>query len=594
MTATLRAALSVVLLAGFYLVALAQLALVAVLLLVASMWVAGQGAVKLALPLITLGVGVAALALGRGLAYRRSRPHGIPVAPERAPELWRVVREIADHAGTRAPDHIRLLPDATVRVAEDVRLLGLRGGVRTLYVGLPLLQIMTVDRARAMLAHELGHFSPPGGVAYRGRLAVTAALPRMPILLRWYAYLYLAADAGATRAQEAAADRLAVTVAGRGAAIAALRDRPVLEAAWSFFFRRYVRPGWEHGYVPDDLYGGFADFVHARADELDDLRSQAADTDRWDTHAPVTERVAALGGLPAGSDPPPGAEEPPAPATVLITDPAGAARALQDATVAEGRRPLAWPEFTAAAGTATLRRDADQVLRETGRTLGRDDAGLSEALDVAATGRFTRGQVESLLLLAAIHAGVAGWRHSWSAPPRLIGRDGSPLKLGEIASLALSESTVDQARKHLVDLGIDAGSAPPLTPRSGAAGAGAVAGLMNVIVNGERSDVVLLNTGLIVVPGVPRLRQREVRPRMHAMLTSIPPERLAAEPGHRFVAYTEFADARLARRVPKTYEITLYDGAALKIRAGGDTEELGPGWSALADATLASRPTTPR
>ncbi|WP_051797453.1 M48 family metallopeptidase [Catenuloplanes japonicus] len=583
MTATLRAAVSVALLAGFYLVALGQLALAAILLLWVTAIVAGPDAVKLALPLITLGVGVAALPIGRGLARRRSRPQSIPVAPERAPDLWRVVREIAEQAGTRAPDRIRLLPDATVRITEDVRLLGLVPGTRTLYVGLPLLQILTVDRARAVLAHELGHFSRPGGVAYRGRLAVTAALPRMPINLRWYAHFYLAVDAAGTRLQEAAADRLAVTVAGPGAAIAALQDRPVLEAAWSFFFRRYVRPGWEHGYVPDDLFGGFADFVHARADELDDLRNRKPDADRWDTHAPVADRVAALGGLPSTTD-----DEAPVPATALLTDPAGAARALQDATVADGRRPLAWPEFIAAAGTATLRREADEVLRETGRTLGRDDVGLSEALDVAATGRFARGPVESLLLLAAVQTGAAGWRHSWSSPPRLIGRDGVVLRFGEIADLARSDRTVDEARKRLTDLGIDTGSAL-LAPRSGAAGAGAVAGLMNVIVNGERSDVVLLNTGLIVVPGVTRLRQRDVRPRMHAMLTSVPPEELAAAPGHRFVAYAEFADARLARRVPKTYEITLHDGAALKIRAGGDTEELGPGWSTLADATLASR-----
>ncbi|MFI5839377.1 HtpX-like protease [Catenuloplanes sp. NPDC051500] len=590
MTATLRAAVSVALLAGFYLVALGQLALVAVLLFWVSVLLAGTDAVKVALPLITLGVGVAALPLGRGLAPRRTRSPGIPVAPERAPDLWQVVREIADRAGTRAPDRIRLLPDATVRITEDVRLLGLAGGRRTLYVGLPLLQIMTVDRARAVLAHEFGHFSRPGGVAYRGRLAVMSALPRMPINLRWYAHLYLAADASGTREQEAAADRLAVAVAGPGAAIAALQDQPVLEAAWSFFFRRYVRPGWENGFVPDDLFGGFADFVHARVDELDDLRNQKPEVDRWDTHAPVAERVAALAGAESSDESGPFAEDKaPEPATALITDPAGAARALQDATVAEGRRPLAWPEFIAAAGTATLRRESDEVLRETARTLARDDIGLAEALTVAATGRFPRRPIESLLLLAAIHAGAAGWRHSWSAPPRLIGRDGHTLRLGEIADLARSPGTLDEARKRLADLGIDAGSTAPLAPRTGAAGSGAIAGLMNVIVDGARSDVVLLNTGLIVVPGVPRLRQREVRPRMHAMLTSIPPEELAAAPTHRFIPYADFADARLARRVPKTYEFTLHSGDSLKIRAGGDTEELGPGWSALADATLASR-----
>lgn len=36
--------------------------------------------------------------------------------------------------------------------------------------------------------------------------------------------------------------------------------------------RNYVQLGWEYGYAPADLFGGFAELVAGRAAELDKLR----------------------------------------------------------------------------------------------------------------------------------------------------------------------------------------------------------------------------------------------------------------------------------------------------------------------------------
>jgi len=73
--------------------------------------------------------------------------------------LWAEVRAIAAEVRTRVPDEVRLVADVNAAVSEDTRLLGLRGGRRYLYVGLPLLQAMNLAQFRSVLAHELGHYS---------------------------------------------------------------------------------------------------------------------------------------------------------------------------------------------------------------------------------------------------------------------------------------------------------------------------------------------------------------------------------------------------------------------------------------------------
>ena len=155
MTTTLRAALSAVLLAGFYVVALAIIVGMGAL----SWWAFQSDAEAAA---AKLGFFTAAIAVGVVVALwkvARARPEpevGPTLTPADAPALWEAVRELAAEAGTRAPDDIRLLPDVNAAVSEDTRLLGLVGGTRHLYLGVPLLQTLDVGQLRSVLAHELG------------------------------------------------------------------------------------------------------------------------------------------------------------------------------------------------------------------------------------------------------------------------------------------------------------------------------------------------------------------------------------------------------------------------------------------------------
>jgi Zn-dependent protease with chaperone function len=79
---------------------------------------------------------------------------------EMAPTLWARVREIASRLGTKAPDNIIVGIDAKFYVTEhDIRLKDRQIFGRSLFISLPLLKVLDVEQADAILGHEMAHFS---------------------------------------------------------------------------------------------------------------------------------------------------------------------------------------------------------------------------------------------------------------------------------------------------------------------------------------------------------------------------------------------------------------------------------------------------
>ncbi|MBQ1025628.1 M48 family metallopeptidase [Micromonospora sp. C95] len=588
MAATYRALASVVMLIGFYVVALLQLAAVAAL----GVWLYGHtnGLVtgKLLLPLI-VALGAVAVGLWRAIRTKNEPAPGLVLDEREAPQLWATVRELADAVGTRAPDEIRLVPEVNAAVGEQSRLLGLIGGRRTLYVGLPLLQAMRVDQLRSVLAHELGHYSGKhtrlGGVAYRGRLAIEGTIerikPRNPIglIFKGYAKLYLMVDNAASRRQELEADRASVQLAGHEAATSALRSLPALDAAWNFFTDRYVDSGWQAGLAPDDLFGGFGQLLTARREQIDALQQDVPDREpsRWDTHPPIGIRIEAMAQLPAGA-----ACIDDRPAHVLVTDVPAAGRRLQSLVVDLGNRQvLPWPEFTHAAIAAGMQRQADGIYRAAGRFTGSPEPGLTTVLDLVRAGRLgefaeqffsgaTRreaaarfaGPMEMLLDNAAVRAQRARWQLSWGGPAQFVGTDGEPLDLAEIAKLAVSAETLDEALVRLAELGIDPSAATVVQGRATADNAGVIGAIGNMKVDGVPHDLLILDRGLILVGGPGKAGDGEKR--LKNLLESTPVATLATR--HQFLPYEELVSVNVTREIPLKAELTLHGGRTVALQ----------------------------
>ncbi|MDX2525814.1 M48 family metalloprotease [Streptomyces europaeiscabiei] len=396
MGATLRALRALVLLAGFYLLGVILLAALAGADYLLHLHAPSSLSAKLYVVSVLL-----AIPLVRGLFMLRTPKGedlpGLRVTQADEPELWRTVRELAEAVGTRAPSRIILTADLNAAVSEDARLLGLLAGPRHLYLGVPLLQGLTEAQLRAILAHELGHYSNAdtrlAAITVRGRAQVLRTIGHfeeradksagrerarlekknakavakgkkakeidttgagityraMAWIYSGYAKLYIRATLASSRRQEYAADAAAARIAGRDATSSALREIQALDAAFGFYMNSYATLGAEARLLPPrgEFFGGYGRMLSARQLELVGLRTElpTEPTSPYDSHPPIADRVERIEALPADGR----TDEARGAALGLLTDPDRTLAALEDAVLAEDvlrfRRTGDWQEL---------------------------------------------------------------------------------------------------------------------------------------------------------------------------------------------------------------------------------------------------------
>lgn len=452
MRVSLRAAIAVALLVGFYVL---TIGLIGGLLTLETYALINRPFVGLKLGILVVPV---VFALVKGLIslerHAQDEVPGTLVTPAEQPALWDLVRRLADDLGTRPPDEIRILAAVNAGVAEDTRFLGLRVLKRRMFIGAPLLTSLTEKQLIAVLAHELGHYANKdtrlAGVVVSGRDAMLRAGSHMDVehwfqrmiakLFRGYAKLYLRVSQAIGRRQEFAADRFSAALAGSSAASSALRELPVIDAAWDLFTDRHLTVAWELGYLPTTFFDGFARLRTAPElhEELEEIRQHPADPDRgpYDSHPPLQDRIAAIDAL--ALEPESGWGD--RPALELLTDPAplldsavmsslsaeaatknrvdwatlshigararvvhGTERLLQAAATAMNQPPSLTTVLDAL--------DADQLALLGSNTPGSKNAGTRAHREMA------RGEVlpelSALVALAFSDAGLAHWELDW-------------------------------------------------------------------------------------------------------------------------------------------------------------------------------------
>ena len=479
MITTIRAGISVAMLAGFYVFAFGIVAALAAL--AAWLWRTYPGGLAVQLSWLVLAVaGGMLLAVWKVARARPEDPAGVEVTPAQAAELWSQVRAIAAEVGTRAPDEIRLVGEVNAAVTERATLMGLRGGRRTLYLGLPLVQGLTVGQLRAVLAHELGHYSHShtrlGELSYRGLRTMVATIIQVGEasltgwLLRGYFRLYLLVHHAVQRRQELEADRAMVRVAGRPAAVSALRELRPLDKAWNYYLDNYVGWGLDSGAAPADIVRRFSDLLAGRGKELAQTRSAAPEAkgSRWDTHPPVAQRIAVI-----EAEPDPGVPADERPATNLLPHLPEAAAAVEKVTFDFGQLPrVSFEDYTAQAMQARSKRDAELLYRAAAGVAGVPNGSLGTVLDLIEAGRAAQlrdaltprspdpdarlvAELRNALSTALAEVGSAHFVHSWSGPPTIVGRNGSELDVQPlIHMLASRPPDVATVRVSLTAMGV--------------------------------------------------------------------------------------------------------------------------------------------
>ncbi|MFD7013506.1 M48 family metallopeptidase [Streptomyces sp. NPDC059928] len=440
-----------------------------------------------------------AVPIARGMLMLRSRGDdgypGLLVDERQEPRLWQTVGDLADEVGIRAPDEIVLTADAEATVIDRAPLLGLFGGVRRLHLGLPLMAGLTEAQFRAAVAHELGYFSRADTrlivVVLRSRAqvlrtvahfeeradkkvteersrqerkAVRTLAKRRPgkgvdaggagftyrttaKIYTMYGRLCVRASLSVSWRQTFAADLVAARIVGRDTTASALREVPVLAAAYAFYMEEYATLGVDVGALPPrgEVFGGVKHVLEARAGELDGMRASPGleAQSPYDLRPSIAERLARIEALPDDGR----ADRSARPALRLMMDPAGAFAALEQVVLtpeALGLKRLAWEDLVhesmshqGALSQSTRDIRAALTAEGTDGTL----VGLLDAIDAdpsvlwriadrfpkseraaVASGRaareFARPAVRSALgQLATIElttCGIARWQLSWS------------------------------------------------------------------------------------------------------------------------------------------------------------------------------------
>ncbi|MEV4052628.1 M48 family metalloprotease [Amycolatopsis sp. NPDC049688] len=412
----------------------------------------------LAIKLAIVAVPVSYALLKALFAIERTRGDdlpGVPVTRADEPALWALVEELAAAVGTRPPDTITLISEVNAGVRERTGWLGLRVLRREMFIGAQLLAGLRHDQLCALLGHELGHYSNRdtrlAALTYRGRRSIERALAGLGgdgwfeglvrKLFVLYAKLYFAVSAAVCRRQELAADAAAARVAGTAAMTGVLREVEVLDVAWDFYSDRYVAIGWDAGYLPDRLAGGFAELLadETRAAEFDRLRQHppAKEESRYATHPPTPDRIAALEALPEVPGRPGGDH----PASEVLRDPVPtleAAMASDLSDKAKLKRRTDWNRLVDLGVRHTVTREAARILGPGGtiaQALDRIDAGRAAELadperkppssagpraqrEFAAPS--VRERLSTVVQSYLAEAEVAHWKLSWSGPPEFV------------------------------------------------------------------------------------------------------------------------------------------------------------------------------
>lgn len=279
-------------------------------------------------------------------------PPGPRVERSEEPDLFALIDEIAHATQQAPPSDVYLTSDMNAFVAQRGGVMGI-GSHRVMGLGLPLMQALTVNEFRAVLAHEFGHFHS-GDVAlgpwiHKTRAAITRAIQRLEgnvlqAIFVAYGNLFLRITHAVSRQQEFIADQVAAGIAGSSAIASGLRKLVGASYAFNGYWHGELGPVMAAGYRPP-VIAGFAQYMQneklaAFMASVADAEQSGSNADVYDTHPSLKERLSALGAFSNGTT----ADE--RPATALLRDVSDSERRVLTHLSADlaDLKPIEWPK----------------------------------------------------------------------------------------------------------------------------------------------------------------------------------------------------------------------------------------------------------
>jgi heat shock protein HtpX len=399
------------------------------------------------------------------------------------PRLFAAIEEVARACKQSVPSEVYLIPQVNAWVSQRGGVLGLFSR-RVLGIGLPLMQVVTVSQLRAILAHEFGHYDAGdtllGPLIYQTRSAIgrtigAASGSFLDVPFELYGEMYLSLTQSISRQQELNADRLACRVAGSRAVVGVLRTISAASPAYIKYWNAEMAPILEAGFLPPIAEGFGRYFAAALADpqfvEGIEIEMEREQPERFDSHPPDRERIAAAQMFPPGDSP---ADDPSA--ITLLDDPQQwerrMLRELADAKSADNLQPVTWDEVVTKVylpgWEAAIRKHATvlgSIGIETIPVPAQNLLGLAEKLKLSLLYRdsATRQAAEVLAIGLACALVRQGWApQSVPGKPFACRRGAAILEpLSIVQRLASGELSRDGWRQECAALGIANASLAP-------------------------------------------------------------------------------------------------------------------------------------
>jgi Zn-dependent protease with chaperone function len=241
---------------------------------------------------------------------------GASVTREEAPELWRIVDNIADRLNALRPQQIvvGLEPNFFVTEADVVCLNGNYSG-RTMYCSMPLSRILTTSEFSSVIGHELGHFkgldtkfSIGFYPIYRGTVssiallhetggegsASIALLPAIAIL-SYFLECFSVAESRISRDRELAADQVGASITDAATIGTALVKIHAFSGLWNAL-QDAAKEALQKGKAFTNASKVYADAVAEQANiKVLDGIAETHLSHPTDSHPPLGVRLESLG-----------------------------------------------------------------------------------------------------------------------------------------------------------------------------------------------------------------------------------------------------------------------------------------------------------
>jgi Zn-dependent protease with chaperone function len=231
---------------------------------------------------------------------------GPQLTPSTAPELFAVIDNVAAATSQPRPSEVFLLNEVNAWVTQRGGTMGF-GSRRVMGVGLPLVNSLTRAELEAVIAHEFGHYVGGdvglGPWIYKTRAAIGRTMAGLDqSYLQWifnaYGRMFMRLTMAVSRQQEFVADETAARISGSGPMVSALQKVAMLAPAYSVYLQHEVLPVLRSGFLPP-LAEGFDRFIaspetRTAFDKMAREQTTGDVAEEFDTHPPLSERVAAL------------------------------------------------------------------------------------------------------------------------------------------------------------------------------------------------------------------------------------------------------------------------------------------------------------